>query len=93
MNTFSIIELCEKGYKIRLITDNVKNIYEKYTELSSITKNKIIIQKNDKIISLTHLINLIKHNKKNILFEYLNFIKMYLIFFILITLYLYIFLK
>ena len=88
MDKFSIIELSGKGYKVRWTTENVKNIYEKYIELSSITKNKIIIQKNEKFISSTHLINLIKKNEKIISSKHLiNLIKMQLVFFLLITLY------
>ena len=93
MDKFSIIELCEKGYKIRWTTENLKNVYEKYIELSSITKNKIIIQKNEKIISSEHLINLIKKNKKFISFEYLNLIKIQLVLILLIILYFYIYLN
>ena len=61
---YSISELCKNYYKIRYISDNHQEIYKKYIELSSITKNKLIIQRKKKIITLEYLENIINKQKR-----------------------------
>ena len=72
---YSISELCKNGYKIRYISDNHQEIYKKYIELSSITQNKLIIQRKKKIITLEYVENIInKQKRKYIIIPSLIFI-------------------
>ena len=80
---YSISELCKNGYKICYISDNHQEIYKKYIELSSITQNKLIIQRKKKIITLEYVENIINKQKRKYV------IMLLLIFILLIFIYLY----
>jgi len=65
---YSIIEICEKGCKVRYASNDLEEIYKKYTILNSIyikyNKNKLHIfdDINNKTISLEYLEILITQN-------------------------------
>lgn len=40
---YSIVELCEKGYKVRYASNNLEEIYKIYDKLITISANKLHI--------------------------------------------------
>jgi len=40
---YSIVQLCEKGYKIRYASNNLEEIYKIYNKLTTISPNKLHI--------------------------------------------------
>ena len=40
---YSIIQLCEKGYKVRYASNNLEEIYKVYNKLITISPNKLLI--------------------------------------------------
>jgi len=50
---YSIVELYEKGYKVRYASNNLKEIYKIYNKLTTISQNKLYIfdDVNNKYIS------------------------------------------
>jgi hypothetical protein len=89
---YSIIELCDKGYKVRWATKNLEEIYKYYLKLSSVdeirTKKKkfiILDYKKKDIISLEQLKSLFE---KKIINNYEHTLNVKILFIVLIILYL-----
>ena len=40
---YSIVQLCEKGYKVRYASNNLEEIYKNYNKLITISPNKLHI--------------------------------------------------
>lgn len=50
---YSIVQICEKGYKVRYASNNLEEIYKNYNKLITISPNKLYIfdDVNNKFIS------------------------------------------
>ena len=58
---YSIVQLYEKGYKVRYASNNLEEIYKNYNKLTTIYPNKLHIfdDVNNNFISYTCLVELI----------------------------------